>query len=406
MAGCLMPLVSKRATRVRVAGWLGFIVLVAVGEAMALSPLPGPQRQLLTDIIALLAPITLALGAACLLTFRLGGIERRVWGLLAIACALLLTSEAYLTWYFYSVDWRGPQLPAPFELLQLLSLMAFLMIVQAMTSFGGTSHLSRIRYLVDVAAASVVATAAAYWWLMLPLFLDVPSGGWPAAAVMAPYLVLGALLLAGVGAIAFGWKAYQWRAWERLLVGAMGLYAVGLMFVPVWYAETLKAPAPSEGTVLSSLLGFGFYLLFMAMLYRLTSSSESAELERWPVPQVGSARLSALYPIALACMLPVMGLASLRIGNLPEGGFIVALTGALALLLIGRSWLGNLERIHLRGLAITDPVTGSFNHRYLHERLAEAFARLSGRRLRARARGLRYRRLRTREPGVGPPTRR
>ena len=44
------------------------------------------------------------------------------------------------------------------------------------------------------------------------------------------------------------------------------------------------------------------------------------------------------------------------------------------MLLVARAWLSSLERIHLRGLTITDPVSGAFNYRYLHERLADEFA--------------------------------
>lgn len=374
MAGCLMALTSRSARQMRVVGWLGFIVLVAIGEAVALSPLSGADRQMLTDVITYLTPLLMALCASSLLVMRLGGTERWLWGHLTVACALLLCSESYLTWYFYAVDWRGPQLPAPFELLQLMAALVFLMLVERMMPFGEAPTVARIRLRVDGLAAAVVATAAVYWLATLPLFRDLPAGGWPVAAVMAIYPVLGVLLMAGAGFMFLGWKAYRWQPWERLLVGAFALYGAGVLMVPVWYAQTLQAPFPAEGTVVSSLFGFGFYLLFMAMLYRLTSGADGASAQPWSVPHVSVGWLPATYPIVLASALPVMGLASLRIGNSPGGAFVVALTGILALLLIARSWLSSVERNQLRGLTITDPVSGAFNHRYLHERLAEEFA--------------------------------
>jgi diguanylate cyclase (GGDEF)-like protein len=375
MAGRLMPAASARGRRIRVAGWLGFIVLVAVGEAIMLSPMVPASRQMATDIVTYLVPIALSLVAACLLAWRLTGIERRLWGLIAIASALLLVSETYVSWYFFAVDWRGPQLPAPFELLQVGAAIAFLMIVETMTAFGETPVVTRLRVLVDVLAAGVVAAAALYWWIMLPLFADLPGGGWPVAAVSSAYPILGALLLTGAGAMVLGWKAYRWRLWERLLVGALAFYGAGLLFMPAWYAEVLKAPYPTEGGVLSNLLGFGFYLLFMSAVYRATARSIESAAERWPSPQARIAWLPTAYPVMIALALPFMGWACLRVGHLPEGLFVVALTSALGLLLIARAWLSSLERIHLRGLAITDPVSGAFNHRYLHERLADEFAR-------------------------------
>ncbi len=374
-----MPAASRNGRRIRVAGWLGFIVLVAVGEAVTLSPMAPADRQLTIDIITYLTPIVLALGAACLLAIRFTGIERRLWGHLAIASALVLCSETYLSWYFYAVDWRGPQLPAPFELLQLGAALAFLMIVDAMTAFGETPIVTRLRLVVDVAATVVVVMAVTYWWVMLPLFRDIPRGGWPVAAVTSVYPILGTLFLVGSGVMFFGSGSYRWRSWERLLIGALALYGVGLLLTPVWYAEALQAPYPSEGGLLSSLYGFGFYLLFMSMVYRATSQHSIATAERWPAPRVRSAWLPTAYPVLIALSLPLMGLACLRVGHLPEGAFVVALTAVLGLLLITRAWLSSLERIHLRGLAITDPVSGAFNYRYLHERLAEEFLSASHR---------------------------
>lgn len=353
---------------------MGFIFLVAVGEAIVLSTLPAAERQALTDLTTYLVAIALSFGAACVLALRLTGIERRLWALIAVASALLLLSESYVTWYFYYVDWRGPELPAPFELLQLGAVICLLLIVITMTGMGDNPVVTRLRLLVDVLSVTAIATAAAYWWLMLPLFADAPGAGWPVAAVTAMYPPVGVLLLAGAGAMIFGWRSYRWRAWERLLVGALAFYGAGMLFEPLWYAETLKAPFPAEGGVLSSLFGFGFYLLFMAMVYRMTSPPDSSSAERWPVPHPRMPWIATLYPVLLACALPVMGLACLRIGHLPEGSFVVALTVTLAVLLVARSWLSSWERSHLRGLAITDPVSGAFNHRYLHERVAEALA--------------------------------
>jgi diguanylate cyclase (GGDEF)-like protein len=377
MAGGMMTPATPMGRRVRVAGWLGFIFLVAIGEAIMLSPLSAPERQIATDIVTYLTPIFLAFVAACHLTLRLDGVERRLWGLTALASGLLLCSETYVSWYFYAVDWRGPQLPAAFELLQLGAALSFMAIVATMTAFGQTPFVTRARLVVDVAAAMVVATAATYWWVMLPLYSGVPRGGWQVAAVTAVYPVVGVLLLVGAGVMVFGWRAYRWRSWERLLVGALAFYGVGMLFEPVWYAEAIQAPFPSEGGILSNLFGFGFYLLFMAMVYRATSQSDTSAAERWPVPQIRSRWFPTAYPVVIAFALPVMGLACLRIGHLPEGAFVVALTSALGILLVGRAWLSSLERIHLHGLTITDPVSGAFNHRYLHERLAETFARAS-----------------------------
>ncbi|NTU70882.1 MAG: diguanylate cyclase [Coriobacteriia bacterium] len=361
----------------RVAGWLGFIGLVAVGELVMLSSLPGAERQLFIDLSTYIVPIFLALIGSVMLAIKLPDMGRRLWGLLALATLLLLFSESYLTWYFYAVDWRGPHLPAAFQILQMGAAVVFLAIVEVMTMQGRPPLVARLRVLVDVLCVFVIATSASYWFVLLPLFRDIPSAGWEVAAVISVYPIIGSLLLGGAIAMALGWRVFGWRSWERLFIGAFALYGIGLLFQPFWFAHALQSPFPAEGGIVSALFGFGFYLLFMATVYRLTSvTPASTTLELSPLNE-RLPWLSVFYPLAFAFVLPLMGVACLTVGRQRGGGFLVTLTVVLAGLLIMRSWLATLERSHLRGLSITDPVSGAFNHRYLHERLAEEFARYS-----------------------------
>ncbi len=195
-----------------------------------------------------------------------------------------------------------------------------------------------MRVLVDVLAAGAVATAVLYWWIMLPLFEDVPRGGWPVAAVMAVVsrprrAVAGRCGCHGVGLegvpLAGCGSGCSWAL--------LRFYGAGLLFLPVWYAETLQAPYPDRGwraqqpvrfRVLPALHGDG-------LPGDGTACRESAA-ERWPVPQARIAWLSTAYPVLIAFMPAGHGLGlSFASGISPRALFIVALTGALALLLVG-----------------------------------------------------------------------
>ena len=368
----MMALARRRA--LRLAGWFGFAALIGVGEAVRGTSLPPVARQLVLDALTYLLPIALAGVAAFVLALRSYELDRRLWGLIAVMDGLLIVSETYWTWYVAFVDPRGPRLPAPFELLQVGAAVTMLYLLSTMTAFGETPLVTRMRFFTDIAAGMIVGAAGVYWFWTLPLFRSLPYGGLPAAAVAAVYPVTGAILLLATIAMTLGWKAYRWRSWERLVVGFLALYGVGLLAFPSWYSALLAAPAASSEDVFGLVTGFGYYLLFMAMIYRATSEDDTSAAERWPIPRVRPTWLPMAYPVAVALMLPVLGWASLVTGPEPYGGFIIGLTVALAAMLILRSWLSNVERVYLRGLAITDPVTGAYNRRYLYERLAEEFA--------------------------------
>ena len=353
-------------------GWVGFVVIVVAGEVVTLIPASASTRQLLGDLVVYLLPLFLAFVAAVTTTIRIRGNDRQVMGLVAAASGMLLISQIYVTWYLYAVNWRGPELPAFFELFQLGAVIAFLWIIATMSAYGEMPLVTRMRTLVDVGMAMTVATAVVYWWIMLPLFGDVPGAGWHAAAVTSFYPVVGATLLISAVSMFVGWRSYSWRACERLLVGALCFYGVGLIFEPFWYAQLLRTPHPAETDILNYLFGMGFYLLFMAIVYRATVATSTLD-ERLPIPRVRPRWLPAAYPMILALALPLMALASLQVSPAPEGEFVLVLTIVLAVALIARSWLSNIERLHLTGLATTDMVSGAFNHRYLYSRLAEEF---------------------------------
>jgi diguanylate cyclase (GGDEF)-like protein len=360
---------------IRLLAWFGFLAVVALGEIIAYVPIATAQRHVLTDLVTYVAPAGLAVVASVALWLRVSGRERRMWALMTVASVLLLWSEVYISEYFYKSSSAASGLPLRYQLLQLGAAVALLWIIETMTSGAETLLVTRARFLVDVMSAAVVATAVSYWWITQPLIGADQGGRWTTAAVTSLCPVVGVLLLCGAGIMVFGWKSYNWRPWERLLVAALVLYGAALLLEPLHYTELLTAPFPIRSGFLNVFFGFGFYLLFMSMVYRATSIPDVAAAERWPVPQVRMAWLLAAYPAVLACALPVLGLACLRIGHLPQGLFIVVLTGALGALLVTRSWLSNLERVRLRSLSTTDPISRAFNHRYLHERVAEELSR-------------------------------
>lgn len=363
-----------QVTTVRALGWAFFGVLVAVQVLLDLLPLPTRTVLTLNDVATYLTPMLLAAVAATVLAVRSDRIERRFWGHISGATALLLVSETYWTIYAEIVDPLGPRLPSAFELFQLAAAVLFFAVIVAMTTFGTAPVVSRVRLVLDVVGGMIVTTAAVYWFWTLPTFLPIARAGWRVAAIAAIYPIVGTAMLMCAGAVVLSSRTHRWRSWELLIVAALVLYGIGLFTFTTWYSQLLSS-SDTQGTVwFSVVLGFGFYLLFMAVVYRATSYGPDARLAPWPIPKVGPSWLPLTYPIVLAAALPVLGWAALQVGDTPQGAWIVASAFALAAVLIARSWLAGMERSYHRAASVMDPVSGAYNHRYLHEHLAADIA--------------------------------
>ena len=122
---------------------------------------------------------------------------------------------------------------------------------------------------------------------------------------------------------------------------------------------------------MTAALGFGYYLLVMAIVYRLTAPEGEGMAEPWFFPRRGPKWFPAVYPVLLAATLPVIGIGALRIGDNPEGIPVTIAAVTLAVLLVVRSWLASSERTLHNLSASTDSVSGAYNYRFLKERLAQ-----------------------------------
>ena len=360
--------------QVRARWWLLFVALLGIDLALLPLDLPTSVQAVISYALTYFAPMYLAVGGAALLAWRLKGVERRFWGLMAATVGLLLIPETYWIWFETFVDFRGPQIPNWIELGHLGSMACFWALVISMTTFGEAPIVTRLRFYFDVFGGFIVAFVVVYWWWTLPVFVNLPMGHWPVAVVAAIYPVCGMLFLLTTTLIVLGWKVYRWRPWERLVSIGFALYGVGLLAFPTMYASWITDPARRGLDWYTILLGFGIYMLFMASIYRATSDAESVRAEQWSVPEAGFVWLSMVYPSILAFAMLLLGVLALRVAG-AEGGFVLVLASALlAFVLIVRSWLSSVELAHHRTQSITDPVTGAFNQRHLYDRLVRDLA--------------------------------
>lgn len=361
---------DSRRVNLRLLAWAGFGVLAAVWLLVHLGASNAVAKKLAGDAVIYLVPLLMAaIGAAVVMT-RSAGVERRLWALFSLALTMTLASETYLSWYAAFVDPRGPRMPAWFQIVQLVAVSAFCAMLATMTSLGTAPPVVRARMYVDTTGGVVVTAAAIYGFWTLPLLGSLPYAGWQSAAVDALYPTFGLFIVALAASVVRVWRIHPWRAWDTLMVGAVGLFGASMVLSPIWYWQTLTAPQANGGDWYSVALGAGCYVLFMSAVYRLTAThDELSGLDAWSVPAVTRPWVTVAYPVALAAALPVLGLGAIEFGGPPADVPIIVAAFALAVVLVARSWLAGLERAHHLTAAITDPVSGAYNYRYLHERL-------------------------------------
>lgn len=354
--------------------WLGLVGILASWFGLQTFGLDWRVEIALTDFVGYLLPILLAVVMCGVVSVRIvgSGVEHRFWGLLFIVGSLILAAEFYWTWYVVAVDFHGPPSDSPIRLVHVVAAAVSVAMFAQLTTFGVGGIATRIRQMLDLAAFGVVMWPLIYLGWTQPAFA---SGGASQADAMwsAGYPLIGLGMLLGIASVLMGWRRYHWRVWERLVAGSLGIYAIGMIVMPLWFPHLRSMEAPST-SLLTPLLGVGFYLLFAAGVYRLDAGQGGALINQWPAPRLIPARVQRVVPVAMAAALPLLGVVAYSQQDAARSIPAVMASIALALILVVRSWVVAFERVGASKSAQTDPVTGVHNHRSLDRQLDRALS--------------------------------
>jgi len=370
---------TNSATYVRLAAWSGVGVFVAA--RVALTSLP-PSEEAASSWLLSLAPMFLGALGTTIVCRRVQGEERRFWMLLAVASSLVLAGECHFVYTVVAVDPLGPPIPHPILVLYAGAIAAFLAILVSMTRFSAEPLVVRLRFYVDIALAFVVGFAAGFRWLITPLFSAIPDASTALLLLGSAYPVLASTLILGTLSVLVGLKASRWQPWERLFAASLSIYAAGMFLWPWWLLGRLtNAGVESADSALDILFMVGFYLLFVAGVYRLTESevrpvprSVAAPLGRWPW-------FAPIYLAVTVLCVPLLALAGVYAATDEAAGVYLWSAIILVFLLGVRSWLATLEGTYLFEDSVTDPVTGVANRRAFEMVLPRAVSPHSGERV-------------------------
>jgi diguanylate cyclase (GGDEF)-like protein/putative nucleotidyltransferase with HDIG domain len=362
---------------VRLLAWSGLIVMGLLRIAFAALE---PGEEVVASWVLSLLPILLGLLGAVAACAHVKGEERRFWVLLTIAVALVLIGEVHLVYTVLFVDPRGLPMPHPIQLLYVGAIIAFLGMLVSLTRFGAEPLVVRARFYVDVTLAMVVPYAAAYRWLIAPVFEDIPRRTTGLLLIGSAYPVVGLTLVVGTLAVVVGWKVERWQPWERLFAASLTIYAAGTLLWPWWYVVRQETRVlVTTDTLLDYLFMAGFYLLFMAAVYRVTEPDSrpvprgfSAPIGRWP------AWMAPVLLGSITLCVPLLAWASATAASPEDAEVYLVLAVVLVFLLGLRSWLSTLEGSYLLAESVTDQLTGLPNRRAFQMALHSAVSPRAG----------------------------
>ncbi len=363
---------TPRGRLVRRGGWLLFGALI-VSHVMLVLPLGGERSEVMFSWGLGMVPMAMSAVGSWVVFARVSGEERRFWGLLAVATTLLFWGELYFVRWVVMIDPLGPRLPHPFELIQASAALAFFALVMSMTRFGTEPRVVRVRYYLDMVAVMLIGYAIVYRFVLDPLFAEIPRRSLGLVLVGSAYPVLGTVMILATFSTLVGYKVYRWRMWERLVALSITIYSLGILGWPWWYLSYQTSADPKiAGSILEYVFTTGHFLLFMAVVYRLTERGSR------PTPRMVRAsldispRLAAAVPGALALAVPLVAVSSLTVAGDEVPTVMLVLALALASVLVVRSWLVTFERAHLFERSVRDSLTGMRNRRAFAASLRES----------------------------------
>ena len=355
----------------RLGSWGLAAALITIAVALLASNGPSGSGYLAAQwVMAAVWPLALVSGAFA--AYNSSGHERVFWLFMMGAVALLgLDQLAYV------ISISKMAAPAPINVTMsyvfgLVAAVPILVFFASLNRFGTDSPLARFRLIVDASALEVAVAALLYGLVIAPWFARL-------TAVTASETVLGAVLpvvCATVAVLAVNTllspAAGRLDSWERIVGWGIVVFAGGNALWPLFFVATEYGYGGGLFTYVFELLALvPGTLLFVAAIYQYTTARPKGRMRplpasrtRWPLVY------SAGVPLAQIVAIPTVGaLAFVFQAGSSQHLVLLGAAGVVATLVMVRTGLTVAENSNLFSRAITDPLTGLYNHRHFQERL-------------------------------------
>jgi diguanylate cyclase (GGDEF)-like protein/putative nucleotidyltransferase with HDIG domain len=304
------------------------------------------------------------------------GMERRFWAFGCVGAFFLLVGRVHdlviATFSLLGIPvaglWSGL-----FNVAAVISLLALLL---AFSRFRHASLAARLRYVIDIAAVSLVMTGAIEALIIGPWFdrLDIESVWLRVVYAASP--VVGALAAAGVAMIFMNTHVDRWEPWERLLACAFGALAVSLVVAPAAYVDAVRNVGGGWVHAVNDIVWMsGVYLGLAGAVWRHLGAEHAWHLRPLATlePSYGWFP-SVVLPSIEFLSLPLLGIAAAEAAEPAVRMLRLVVVGAIALTIAVRTLLTVMDTEALTAGVVTDSLTSLYNHRHFQTLLDQEVA--------------------------------
>lgn len=362
------------AYRFRLRSWLLLGVVVLIYTVVFFSALTGMARLMPLELLYC-TPIFATVYFGVAIARKTEGSERTFWAMLASANGVLLACEALLIVWVWVIDKAGPPpVSWPFHVLHVAAAGFFIGMLSAMRRRRSGSPAMHVRWALDLAIMSVVASVVVFTIYVWPT-MHAKGAPWPHVLVGLAYPLMGIVMLAGTLGNVVGYRASRWRTWDTLIAVSLGLYAIGIGLWPSWYSSIQTTSRTFERGMLDVLQLSGHWILMMAAVYRFSDPGLPSVIPLPPAALSRSPWRAAIVPtMAAVTVLVVPFITGGAAGDPLRHGVLVGASVAIVVLLAARSYARSLEYGALVEQTISDPLTRVRTHRFFLERLEQEIA--------------------------------
>ncbi len=331
---------------------------------------PGSTAMRL-EVVLFTIPQLLAVAGTLIVVRHTRRDERTFWGFLAAVNVFVFIYET--PWSL--AMWQG-RMPPPNETLGSTALLLvpatlFAGLLLSIERRADHPGVARLRSMVDGLVMLVVALVVYQTFLTAPYFSSFGVVD-PLVQMRASlHAIVGVGVLAGVAGHLPGLRISSVRSWERLLVGGIAVYALGLVVMPVYHVGIRYAP--HAGTqLIEGLLISGHLLMFSAALDRLRASGSQPLLTRHVPGAVADATGSAVRQVIVLAAIAVLVVAAVAARPSSAERTLYLVAGlALCVLLAVRAVVTAVDSRIALTRSITDPVSGARTYPFFAERLRD-----------------------------------